>query len=198
MVIETITLSLLLGKVSGGKIRNLESLYIKGWYLFALSFLVEIVSLLIVSKSIGKLSIFIENNFFYVHIFIYLLLIIGLFMNFKEKGLRITLLGSILNFIPLLFNNGKMPVLLDSLKYSKLYTQLSLLEEGRILTHSLANETTKFIYLCDVLPIPEPYIFPKIISVGDIFISLGLFVLILSYMKRKFKGNKMIEGYYKP
>jgi hypothetical protein len=198
MVIETITLSLLLGKLTGGKIRNLEYLYIKGWYFFAASFLVEIASLLIVSKGIGNLSDIIEDRFFYIHIFIYVLLIIGLFMNFDENGFRITLLGSILNFIPLLLNNGRMPVLVNALKYSKLYNQLTLLEEGRILTHTLASETTKFIYLCDIIPIPEPYIFPKIISVGDILIGVGLFVVIFSYMKRKFKGNKIFADYYKP
>ncbi|MDR7857699.1 DUF5317 domain-containing protein [Tissierella sp.] len=197
MVIETMTLSLLLGKLAGGKIRNLEYLYIKGWYLFAISFLVEIASLLIVSKSIGNLSIIIEDKFYYIHIFIYLLLIIGLSMNFDENGFKIVLLGSISNFIPLVLNNGRMPVSVNALKYSKLYNQLSLLEEGRILTHTLTSETTKFLYLCDIIPIPDPYIFPKIISIGDIFIALGLFVLIFSYMKRKYKNHEITIDYYK-
>ncbi len=55
MVIETIILSLLLGKLKGGKIRNIGNLYINGWYLFVISFLVEIISLLIVSRTSGNL-----------------------------------------------------------------------------------------------------------------------------------------------
>lgn len=198
MVIETITLSLILGKLKGGKIRNLESLYINGWYLFVISFLVEIVSLLIVSNNIGELSNIIEDKFFYIHLFIYLLLIIGLFMNFHDKGLRVTLFGSILNFLPLILNNGRMPVSLKALKYSNLYTQISLLEEGRIMTHTLANKATKLIYLGDIIPIPKPYFFPKIISIGDILIALGLFVLIQSYMKKRFDSEIKTINFYKP
>lgn len=198
MVIETITLSLLLGKITGGKIRNLENLYINGWGLFVLSFTLEILSLLIVTKTNGIWSNRVENKFFYIHLFIYLLLIIGLIMNWNSKGLRITLFGSILNFLALGFNKGKMPVSIEALKYSKLYNQLSLLEEGRIMTHTLVNESTRFTFLGDIIPIPKPYFFPKIISIGDILISLGLFVLIYSYMKKRFEPEGKIINFYKP
>lgn len=186
MVLETIFLSFLIGKLRGGKVRNLENLYIKGWYLFVLSFLLEIISLLIVSRIDGNLSKLIENNFFYIHIFIYLLLIIGLIMNFKETGFKITLFGAILNFLPLFLNKGKMPVSIKALKYSKLYTQLSLLDEGRIMTHTLADRGTRLVFLGDIIPISKPYPFPKIISIGDIFIGIGLFLLIQTYMKKRY------------
>ncbi|CAK7001053.1 hypothetical protein CIW83_15295 [Tissierella sp. P1] len=198
MVIETITLSLLLGKLMGGKIRNIGNLYINGWYLFVVAFSVEIISLLIVSKTGGNLSDIIENNFFYIHIFIYLLLIIGLIMNFHENGLRITLFGSILNFLPLSLNSGRMPVAINALKVSKLYTQLSLLEEGRIMTHTLANKATKLTFLGDIIPIPKPYPFPKIISIGDVLISLGLLILILSYMRKKYESQGKTIEFYRP
>lgn len=198
MIIETITLSLLLGKLKGGKIRNIGLLYINGWYLFVASFLIEIISLLIISNNIGNLGNIIEDKFFYIHIFIYLLLIVGLFMNFHDKGLRITLLGSIFNFLPLIMNNGRMPVSLNALKYSNLYTQIALLEEGRIITHSLASKTTKLILLGDIIPIPKPYFFPKIISIGDILIALGLFILIQSYMKNRCRTQKEFISFYKP
>lgn len=186
MVLETIFLSFLIGKLRGGKVRNLENLYIKGWYLFVLSFLLEIISLLIVSRIDGNLSKLIENNFFYIHIFIYLLLIIGLIMNFKETGFKITLFGAILNLLPLFLNKGKMPVSIKALKYSKLYTQLSLLDEGRLMTHTLADRGTRLVFLGDIIPISKPYPFPKIISIGDIFIGIGLFLLIQTYMKKRY------------
>ena len=198
MIIETITLSLLLGKLRGGKIRNLEALYINGWYLFVVSLLIEIISLLIISNNIGDLGNIIEDKFFYIHIFIYSLLIVGLIMNFHDKGLRITLFGSTLNFLPLIMNNGRMPVSLEALKHSNLYNQILLLEEGKIVTHSLANKTTKLIYLGDIIPIPKPYLFPKIISIGDILIALGLFILIQSYMKKRYKPKGQIINSYRP
>ena len=198
MVIETILLSLLFGKLMGGKIRNIGNLYINGWYLFVVSFSVEIISLLIVSKTSGNLSSFIENNFFYIHVFIYLLLIIGLMMNFHENGLRITLFGAVLNFLPLSLNSGRMPVGIKALKTSKLFNQLTLLQDGRIITHSLANKATKLTFLGDIIPIPKPYPFPKVISIGDVLISLGLLILILSYMKKKYESQGKTIEFYRP
>lgn len=184
MVIETITLSLLIGKLRGGKIGNLSNLYINGWYLIVVSFLVEIVSLLIVANSQGALSNIIESYFFYIHAIIYLLLIISLGMNLKHRGFIFTFFGAILNFIPIVFNNGKMPVSIKALKFSDQYTKLALLDEGRILTHSLADEMTRFTFLGDIIPIGKPYPLPKIISIGDIFIAIGIFVLIQYYLKQ--------------
>ncbi|WP_353093268.1 DUF5317 domain-containing protein [Tissierella praeacuta] len=198
MVIETMLLSLLLGKLIGGKIKNIGNLYINGWYLFVAAFSVEIISLLIVSRTSGGLNDIIENNFLYIHIFIYLLLIIGLSMNFYERGFRVTLFGAILNFLPLSLNNGRMPVAIDALKHSNLYTQLALLDEGRIMTHTLADEFTKLVFLGDIIPIPKPYPFPKVISIGDIFISLGLLILIQSYMKKRYESEGKTIEFYRP
>lgn len=198
MVIETIILSLLLGKLMGGKIRNIGNLYINGWYLFVVSFSIEIISLLIVSKNNGEMSNIIENNFFYIHIFVYLLLIIGLMMNFHENGFRVSLGGAILNFLPLCVNNGRMPVSINALKLSKLYTQLSLLAEGRIMTHTLENKATKLILLGDIIPIGKPYPFPKIISIGDILIALGLLILTISYMKKRYNSEGKTIEFYRP
>lgn len=105
-------------------------------------------------------------------------------MNFQEKGLRLVLFGTTLNFFPIILNNGKMPVSLKALKISNLHTELALLEEGRILTHILACESTRLAILSDIIPIPKPYPLAKIISLGDIFIAIGLFILIQTYMKK--------------
>lgn len=183
LIIETITLSLIIGKLRGGSIRNIGNLYINKWYLLVMSFLVEIVSLLIITRTNGSLGRFLEDKFLFLHIFAYFLLVLCLLMNYREKGLKISLVGSILNFLPILLNNGRMPVSTKALKFSNLYTQLALLEEGRILTHALVDKSTKLTFLADIIPIPKPYPLPKIISFGDILIALGLFVLIQTYMK---------------
>lgn len=104
-------------------------------------------------------------------------------MNSDKKGIRIVLAGTILNFIPIILNKGRMPVSIKALEFSNLYTELTLLEEGRVLTHVLADNTTKLGILSDIIPIPKPYPLPKIISFGDILIAIGLFALIQRYMK---------------
>ncbi len=183
MIIETMLLSLLVGKVRGGKIKNLENLYINGWYLFVLSLSIEIITLLIITRGEGTLSKSLESYFLYIHILIYSSLIIGLAMNWGSIGLRIVFFGSILNFLPIIFNKGRMPVYLPALRYSKLWNQITLLEEDRIMTHVLGTKATRLMILGDIIPIGKPYIFPKIISLGDILIALGLFILIQIHMK---------------
>ena len=128
MIIETMLLSLFLGKVRGGKIKNLENLYINGWYLFVISFSIEITTLLIISRGGNTLSKSLEGYFFFIHILIYLTLIIGLAMNWGIMGLRIVLFGSTLNFLPILLNNGRIEaqgthkeLLNKSRTYRKLY-----------------------------------------------------------------------------
>ncbi|NLY84818.1 MAG: DUF5317 domain-containing protein [Tissierellia bacterium] len=184
MIIETIALSFILGKIRGGSIRNIGKLNINKWYIFVISFLLEIISLIFITKINVPLSGFLEKNFPYIHILTYLLLILGLIMNFQEKGLKLVLFGTTLNFFPIILNNGKMPVSLKALKISNLHTELALLEEGRILTHILACESTRLAILSDIIPIPKPYPLAKIISLGDIFIAIGLFILIQTYMKK--------------
>ena len=119
-------------------------------------------------------------------------------MNFHEEGFRVVLLGNILNFLPIIINGGKMPVSIKALKYSNLYTQLSLLDEGRIMTHSLVDEATKLYYLSDIIPIPKPYPLPKIISIGDILIGIGLFIIIQIYMKKELSIEEKTINFYRP
>ncbi len=183
MIFETMILSLIIGKIRGGKIQNLNQLHIKAWYLFIISILIKTLSLLIISRFDNKLSSFVIDYFKYIHVFIYLLLIIGLTVNWKTLSLRMILVGTILNFLPILFNKGTMPVSLDALKYAGQYNQIVLLEKNRIITHSLFNKSTKLKYLGDLIPISKPYVFPKIISIGDLIIALGVFILIQSYIK---------------
>ena len=77
-----------------------------------------------------------------------------------------------------IFLNKKMPVsekfahlVMDSKKYE-------ILKNGDVLTHGFINP--KLRILSDIIPIPKPYIYPRLISVGDILISIGIFIFILS------------------
>ena len=183
LIVETMIISIIIGKMRKGKIDNIGYLNINKWYIFFIAFAIKIISILVVTRTEGSVSNFLDINFSYIHIFIYLLFLIALFLNISEKGFKFVFAGSLLNFIPMVFNKGKMPISINALKFSKLYTQLALLDEGRIMTHSLIEKGTKFWILADIIPIPKPYLFPKIISIGDILLAIGLYMIILKYMK---------------
>lgn len=177
MLIETIILSLIIGKIRGGKIKNLEQIKFKAWYLLLLGFLLEIISFLLFTNTNGKLAKIIVDKFFIIQIFTYILLIFTLMLNIRKKGIKTILFGTILNFIPIMANNGRMPVSKIALEKLNLYKQLELLQSNKILTHVLIDKSTKFYYLSDIIPISQ------IISIGDILISIGIFLLIQFYMK---------------
>lgn len=190
MVFEIIILGILIGKLKGGHIKKLENINIRAWYLLVLSFLLEIIALMLITRTDGSLSEILESNFFFIHIFIYSLLIIGLSMNFNELGFRISLFGAMLNFLPLIFNKGQMPVSIKALENAHLYEQINLLTNNRIMTHSLMSDSTNLSFLGDIIAIARPYPFPKIISIGDILISLGLFLVIYKHMTKREKNMK--------
>lgn len=105
------------------------------------------------------------------------LLVISFFLFSNGKILAISGLGTMLNAL-VIFLNKKMPVsekfahlVMDSKKYE-------ILKNGDVLTHGFINP--KLRILSDIIPIPKPYIYPRLISVGDILISIGIFIFILS------------------
>ncbi len=185
MIIETIIISLFLGKIKKGKIKNILYLDLKKISLLVLAFVANIFSIITVSNFSGSFSKFIVDNFALIHIFIYGLFLSFLYFNLKEKGIKTIFLGSFLNFLALVFNKGKMPISSWALIFSGLHSQLGFLGENKILTHTLINKETSLKIFSDIIPIPKPYLFPKIISFGDILISIGLYYLITTYMVKK-------------
>jgi hypothetical protein len=53
--------------------------------------------------------------------------------------------------------------------------------------HFLINNNTLFAFLGDVIPMPKPFPDSSILSVGDIMIMVGLFMLIQKTMKQEEK-----------
>lgn len=92
-------------------------------------------------------------------------------------------MGTLLNLVPIAFNNGKMPVQLNE----------TLSGTHFDIGHVLLTEATRFRWLSDIIFIREPYPFPKIISIGDIFIVIGVFLLIQQIMVNENLSRKLIE-----
>lgn len=106
------------------------------------------------------------------------LLVISFFFFSNGKIFAISGLGTMLNAVVVLLNK-KMPVaekfahlVMDNSKYE-------MIKNGNVLTHGFINNPKLRIF-SDIIPIPKPYIYPRLISVGDILISIGIFIFILS------------------
>jgi hypothetical protein len=168
MVIETIVVSSAVLVARKGKFSSLRRLRINGWYLLIFSAILQ-----------GLLSRgIIPMSFHYITIIsTYVLLIICLLLNIRRLSMKIILIGIILNFIIIALNSGYMPVSLGALGFAGY--DISTITSGILDTfHSVLNKDTLAPLLGDYIPIPEPYWFPQIWSIGDLFLIVGIFLFV--------------------
>ncbi|MGI5839980.1 MAG: DUF5317 domain-containing protein [bacterium] len=116
----------------------------------------------------------------------YLLLLLGIWFNRKLPAARMIAVGVLLNALVILANGGRMPVSAAALSQAGLDYYIPLLEKGNYLKHAMLDAGTYFPFLADIIPL-KPSVYPggKVISVGDIILNLGVFLLVQITMCRR-------------
>lgn len=118
-----------------------------------------------------------------VQLAVYGILITFIGLNFSFNGIKIFLIGTIMNLIVIVANLGSMPVdgtVLERFGYLKALERLS---DGQIFAHSIINESTRLKFMSDIINITPPYPFPKSISIGDIIMAIGIVVMASALVK---------------
>jgi hypothetical protein len=166
MLIETAAASGAVLACRKGKFASLKRLRIHGWYLLIISALLQtLLSLDIIPAAFHYATILMT----------YLLLIVCILFNVRRFSMKFALVGTLLNFLVIAFNNGYMPVSFEGLRMAGY--DVTLLTSPILDTfHSLINGATHLRFLADILPIPEPYFFPQMLSVGDLYLMIGIFL----------------------
>lgn len=175
MLIESVVLALFIGLVMGGNLFHLGNLKIRGIYLVLLALALQGIIHWTASKQISLGPQWVN---FVLHIISYFLLLGFAFLNLRSPGIGITAIGIFLNGLVIGLNQGKMPVDPTFLPEA---SRLSLLGQG---THGLLNEGTRLSFLADRFFIAMPGLGKQLFSLGDIFIDIGVFILILTSMTR--------------
>lgn len=191
MFIEAIVIGFIVAIFRKGKIRNIENLHINGWYLFIAAGLIQVSISWLKSKNQLLGPEFFDKYFVYVHLLTYLLMIVGVILNIRKNFMRFILIGMLLNCIVIFANGGKMPVSFKNVKGYENYTE-DMLDKSDI-KHSLVTEDTKFVYLADVIVLPRPYPLARIISIGDIFLMIGVFLFFQESMVKKRRGYMLFS-----
>lgn len=181
MIIESLVLSIIIGKIRGGKINRIANLKIKKWYLFILAFAVQYLMSFGYLKGIE----IIEQYYFYFHLASYALLFIGFAFNIKNVWLDFAFLGVLLNAIAIFLNGGKMPVSLEAIHLAELPNAVAPLVNNQVATHKVLSMDMTAWYLGDIIPLIPPYPFNKVISIGDLIMAIGVFFLIQKAMKKR-------------
>ncbi|SDZ18025.1 hypothetical protein SAMN05660462_02124 [Proteiniborus ethanoligenes] len=194
MLIESVLLAILFGKIRGGKFSRLSHLEFKKVWVFILALILQ-----------GSIILFgVNGNEFVLkyikelYIISYVLLFIGIVINFKHRSLLIILLGAGLNIF-VMFNNGwKTPISIDGLLLAGYSDLADIAMTGKLAFYTPLEGSSKFGYLGKIITVPPPYFYPQLLSIGDIFITLGLFLFIQSIMTNEsYDRTKMIRFKYR-
>ena len=106
-----------------------------------------------------------------------------IWINRRYIGLWFIGFGALLNALVMLFNGGRMPVnisLVDNKPY--MADSIKLIISGMDNKHAVINTATKLPILADIISVPGFLgLGMPIISIGDIIVAIGLFVLCLQF-----------------
>ena len=194
MFIEGGIIGLILGKVRGGRFSNFSYLSIRAWPLIFLAFFVQISP-----AFTDKISALAGFQFYAYGISVGLIILLML-LNMDKRGLKIMLVGLLLNLAAIYFNTWKMPVSMEGLQLAGLQPMLEAIRSGKIANYiPLENIQHWSKYLAKFIVIPKPYPLAKVVSVGDLFITLGLILFIQGEMTKNHlhSRSRMIKFGYK-
>lgn len=192
MWVESLGTSVIMGKLRGGKISKLTDIYIHQWWYMTIAALIEFSASWIRMKEIEPLWRWVDEYIMIIHFITYGFLVFVLINNIKSKGFPLILLGIMLNFIVIMANGGRMPVDISGIDPILFREKIDFLKAGKDLVHAVMDETTSLKFLGDIIHLKKPYPMPKTLSIGDIFMMLGVFLFVQNQMLRD-KGNRIKE-----
>jgi len=175
---EAILLGIIIGWLIKGRIRNLNNIELKGWPLIICAVAIQAFLLI----DFNYLSGYLSSSYRYLYIFSFILLLLFALMQKRQAGIILIGIGILLNLIVITANQGKMPVDTTRLPES-VVIELSAGEMSPF--HSAAGDNTIFKLLGDWIPVW--YKKNRLLSIGDIFLAVGVTIYIPDNMKIKYK-----------
>lgn len=180
MFIEAILAGIVLGRLRNGSINALDKIEFKNWKVLIGLIVSDLLLSFFIVKSTSNLGNILFEYYPYISTLFYISTILLLGFNLHLKYVRVIQSGYVLNLLPMIANGGKMPVSETALLQIGKMNELELLKSDLLLNHTLIHEGTRFKLFSDIIALP--YFLPKVISIGDIVLSLGLVFFISHYM----------------
>jgi hypothetical protein len=175
VLLWAILLGLLIGLVRHRSLAHLAHLKLRASWLVLLAVLIQILILPLGQNAKPILTWGME--FFHIGSYLLLLLFVG--VNFRERALWAMALGMLSNFIVITANGGHMPASLEALRAAgRTATVERLLTEGVSGNVVLMSEATKLDFLGDILWLPSWVPFANAFSIGDLLLGLGVVWLL--------------------
>lgn len=194
MFIEAILLGLLAGWLRGGRSLNIGNLEFKGWVLIVIGFLIQMLPMLL-----GRMSWMAHNGPIVAFSTLVLVFFLVL-LNWDKHGFWLVALGAVLNILTMAFHGLKMPVLLPELRNAGHLELLESVTNNAVLNYTGLEQLSHWSdYLGKVIILPNFYPLAQMLTLGDVLISMGLFLFVMGQMTTSLhfrNKGRMVNTYY--
>ncbi len=167
--------ALAMSMLRGGHLVNLGDIELRAWWLLVLAFGLQAATRFLPdetwSETTGLVMILLSFG----------LLMILVILNRSSPGMWLAGLGVLMNFTVIALNGG-MPVLAGAAEVASGFTVTEPDLSGTY-KHVLLEESSRLTFLADVIPLRLIRI-GEVISLGDIFLALGLGVFLENELRR--------------
>ena len=161
-----VLVSVVLALLRGGKLSTLADLHLSGWWMLALAAAMQVGATFAPDDGTRLPVILVVSSF--------VPLLAVVWLNRDQQGLWIAGIGILMNFTVIGVNEG-MPVLQQAVELTGGTFDPAALDAK----HVVLDDSTRFAFLADIIPFPG-----SVISLGDVFLAIGLGVLIEDHMTR--------------
>ena len=178
LILLTVLVALAAGFLTGGTLRDFPTIRTRWWWLALAGVAMQFVT------GGGALEVVLLLGSFVV-------LLAFVVANLRAPGFALVLLGLVLNAAVITANQG-MPVTREALVASGQANTLDeLASDGDGQKHFLAGDDTLLLPLGDTIAIGDPI--RQAISIGDIFVHLGIGWFIVMAMRRRREPASTLE-----
>jgi hypothetical protein len=156
-------IALTISVLRGGRLVNLGDIELRAWWLLMIALGLQLGTGLLpgADDAVGLAMVLIS----------YVLLMLLVWLNRAKPGMWIAGIGVLMNFTVIAINGG-MPVLAGAAEVASGFT-VSQPDLSGSFKHVLLDETSRLTFFADVIPLRLAGV-GEVISVGDIFLAVGL------------------------
>tara|TARA_B100000686_G_C16417860_1_gene775593 strand:- start:175 stop:744 length:570 start_codon:yes stop_codon:yes gene_type:complete len=165
-IAAVITISVLVALLRGGKLSNIADIRLSGSLILALAWAMQIGAIFASDQESILPIMLVMASFVALLIFVWL--------NRHQQGLWIAAIGILMNLTVIGVNEG-MPVLPEAVELAGGTFDATTLNAK----HVVLDNSTKLAFLSDIIPFPG-----SVISLGDVFLAIGLGVFIENHLTR--------------
>lgn len=101
------------------------------------------------------------------------------------KGTGLLMIGTGMNLVVIATNGGRMPVSTEYMEWYGGAGKIQKLTDGQVPFYTAMTQETWFPYFADLIPMFNPTLSPALLSMGDVFMCIGVFLAVNGIFRTK-------------